>query len=203
MGDIVGTKGLVIGVDKKASHVRQYSSPSFQIIEGDVVEVSLDTPLDLVHSRYVLIHNRDDHLILEKIRTLLKPGGYIVLEEPDFTSAKLLNTSPDNPHHKVNMAICQMFSDAGLDPAYGINLPVKMINVGFELVYVDSTLHLCSGNSPVSNLMAESAIALSQNYTATGIVNGQDIERYVENAHNRNFWSIYYSTISVVGKIAP
>ena len=194
----VGKSGLVIGVDKKPVYLQQCSLPPYDIRKGDFLEVDLNGPLDLVYGRYCLIHNKDITAFLHKIHRMLQPNGYAVLEEPDFTSAKLLDTNSDPSHTRVNAAICKMFLDYGLDPGYGLRLPQNLLGAGFQIVEIHSTLHLCEGKSPIANLMAESAMVLSQEYQKTGEASAEDIHEYVANAHDPEFWSVYYSTISII-----
>jgi SAM-dependent methyltransferase len=200
VGERVGTSGKVFGVEKKPIYLGGFSSPPYDIREGDFLEVGIDGPLDLVYGRYFLIHNRNNIDYLRKIHGLLKPDGYAVLEEPDFTSAKLLNDGSDPSHHRVNSAICKMFLDYGLDPGYGLRLPQNLRMAGFQIFETNSTIHLCEGKSPIANLMAESALALSQEYQKTGEATADDIHQYVANAHNPDFWSVYYSTTSIIAQ---
>ena len=200
MGETVGQAGLVIGVDKKTAYLREFSFPPYDIREGTFLEVPIEASFDLVHGRYVLTHNKNDQDILRKIYCLLKPGGYAVLEEPDFSSAKFLNDPSDISHQKVNSAICKVFVDYGLDAAYGIRLPQKVRASGLTIVETHSSIHLCEGGSPIANLMAESAHVLSHEYLATGEATEEDIQHYVRNAHDPEYWSVYYSTVSVIAQ---
>lgn len=200
IGKKVGPSGLVIGVDKKPHYLGEYSSPPFDIREGDFLEVELVGPFDLIYARYFLIHNKRNMDSLLKIHGLLKPDGYAVLEEPDFTSAKYLNDSSETSHQRVNSAICKMFVDFGLDPAYGIRLPQRLRAAGFAILDAHSTIHLCAGNSPIAKLMGKSALALSQEYLKTGEATEKDIQKYEQNTHNPGYWSVYYSTTSLIAK---
>jgi len=112
-----------------------------------------------------------------------------------------LDDHQDEPHSRVNSAMCQMFVDLGLDPGYALRLPQKLQTCGFEIVETRATMHLCEGNSPIANVMAESALALHQRYCATGKCSNQDIHRYVQNAQTRGFWAVYHSTVSIIAKI--
>ena len=89
MGSQVGPTGLAVGVDKKIAYLHKVDSPPVRIYQGSFLEVPLEPSFDLLHSRYVLIHNQEERTILEKMYTLLKPGGWALFEEPDFTSATL------------------------------------------------------------------------------------------------------------------
>jgi SAM-dependent methyltransferase len=200
LGTQVGVNGKVIGIDKKTTYLQDFPSPPYDILEGNFLGVSINHPLDLVHARYVLIHNHQDIDILRKIHHLLKPGSLAVFEEPDFTSAKLLDDRPDAPHSRVNSAMCQMFVDLRLDPGYALRLPQKLQTCGFEILETRSTMHLCEGNSPITNVMAESALALRHRYCETGQCSDQDIHHYVQNAHTPGFWAVYHSTVSIIAK---
>ena len=62
-------------------------------------------------------------------------------------------------------------------------------------------IHLSQGNQPISLLMAESALVLRKEYIGTGFATDQDIDRYVALAHDITHWSLYYSTVSVLGRV--
>lgn len=201
MGNRVGSDGLVIAVDKKAAYLNRFTHAPYRVLEGDFLTVACEQPVDLLHGRYVLIHNRQDDAMLGKIRSLVKPGGYVVLEEPDFTSGKHLNPLADPSHRRVNEAICRMFENAGLDPGYGLALPRKLAAAGMIVVRTHGAMHLCPGQSPVAGVMAESALVLRQEYTGTGITTDEDIDHYVANASDPQYWSVYYSTVSVTARV--
>jgi SAM-dependent methyltransferase len=168
LGAQVGANGMVIGIDKNTTYLRGFSTLPYDIREGTFLDVSINHSLDLVHARYVLIHNHHDMDILHKILRLSKPGSMAVFEEPDFTSAKLLDAHPDDPHSRVNSAMCYMFVDLKLDLGYALRLPQKLQTCGYEIIETRSTRYLCEGNSPIANVMAESALALRKRYCETG-----------------------------------
>lgn len=200
MGARVGREGLVVALDKKTTYLRRFSSPPYRLVEGDILTVPLDVTVDVLHARYVLIHNKQDENILKNIRGHIRSGGFVVLEEPDFTSALRLNPGGDAADQRVNEAICRMFVNTGLDPAYGLTLPGKVAEAGFEVQQSRAIMHLCPGNSPIARMMAESAIALRKEYAATGMATDQDIDQYVAHANDNRRWSIYYSTVSVIAR---
>jgi len=114
LGEQVGPTGLAIGVDKKTTYLQDFHTSPFQIYESTFLEVLLEQLFHLIHGRYVLIHNQEDMAILRKMFALLKPGGWAVFEEPDFTSTTLLHQKKETPQARVNLAICQMFVNMGL-----------------------------------------------------------------------------------------
>jgi hypothetical protein len=136
--------------------------------------------------------------MLKKLCSLLKPGGFLVAEEPDFTCAKLLNRGGDPSQQRVNDAICRMFEQMQLDPAYGLSLPAKVAAEGLQVVRVVADLHLNRGGDAMGRMMGESTRALGDKYLATGNAGPADIEKYIENSNKDGFWAVYHSTVSVV-----
>lgn len=198
MGNAVGEGGEVVAVDTNTNHLRQVSNTPFRIVSDDFLEASIEGAFDLAHCRYVLIHNRQSQALLEKLSALIKPSGCLVVEEPDFTSARLLNKDPDLSQQRVNNAICRMFEQMQLDPAYGLSLPAKIEAAGLQVQRVDSRIHLNRGGDKLARMMGESTRALRDKYIATGEASGADIEKYIENASNDRFWAVYYSTVTVI-----
>ena len=200
MGSVIGDRGQVVAVDTNTNHIRHLSAVPYQVVEGDFLGVSLESEFDLAHCRYVLIHNRRCQDMLNRLCAIVKPGGFLVLEEPDFTSAKLLNHVGDAAQQHVNNAICRMFEQMGLDPAFGLGLPRKLAGEGLRILRADSRIHLNRGGDPIARMMGESTRALRDKYVGTGEADGADIDKYIENANNDRFWSVYYSTVSVVAE---
>lgn len=198
IGKRVGPEGLAVGIDKQAQHLHELSSLPYHIYEGQFLEVPLDYSFDLIHVRYVLIHNPMDEEMLKKMFTLLKPGGWAVIEEPDFTSATLPDPGDASPQAGVNRAMCRMFTGIGLHPEYGLLLPSKLEAAGFHTVRTQSIMHLCAGDSPIARVMGESALVLQEEYCRTGLCSPEDIQHYVNLSRTPSHWSVYHSTTSTI-----
>ena len=203
LGDRVGPKGLAVGVDKNTTYLQDFTSRPFQIYKDTFLEVALPHSFDLIHGRYILIHNQSDIDILQKMFSLLKSGGWALFEEPDFTSAMLMNLESEESQAKVNRAMCQMFLNAGLDPAYALGLPQKLVQAGFHVERAQSAMHLCPGNSPMAQVMSESAVVLEQDYCDTGLCSPEDIQQYVRRSQDSAHWAVYHSTTSVIVRKLP
>lgn len=200
MEEKAGPGGRVVGIDKNTQYIQNRNSPPFDIIQGDFSDLTFNEPFHVAHARYVLIHNHEAREMIPKIKQALKPGGLAVLEEPDFTVATFLNNPADHAQARVNRAICKMFSNLDLNPAYGLTLPQKLTAAGFEVLEVISRLHLAPGLSPVAKVMGASAAALRAPYLATGEANKPDLDQYIANTQNPEYWTVYYSTISVIAR---
>jgi SAM-dependent methyltransferase len=201
MGHAVGSGGRVVAVDTNTNHIRHLSGVPYQVIEGDFLDVALEGEFDLAHCRYVLIHNRRSQEMLKKLCALIRLGGFLVIEEPDFTSSMLLNQAGDLSQQRVNNAICRMFEQMQLDPAFGLGLPRMIAAEGLRILRVDARIHLSRGGDTIARMMGESTRALRDKYVGTGEADGADIEKYIENANDDRFWAVYYSTVSVIAQV--
>ena len=200
LGERVGRDGRTVGIDKKTTYLKQFTASPYEVVEGDVLELELIGPFDLIHSRYVLIHNCSAPEILVKLKTLLKPGGHLVLEEPDFESAEWIDDKYRSAGEKVNEAIRGMFNNMSLDPGFGKRLPWLVSQLGLAVIHVETISHLEAGGSPVALVMADSAEVLRNKYLSTGKATNNDVDSYIEGARNIRTWANYYATVGVIAR---
>ncbi len=92
LAEMVGSKGRVVGVDFNESAVRQARSAitmlglnNVEVVVGDVHDrdlALLDGPFDLVYTRCFLMHQGDTARTLARLTELVRPGGWILCQEP-------------------------------------------------------------------------------------------------------------------------
>jgi ubiquinone/menaquinone biosynthesis C-methylase UbiE len=95
LAEMVGPAGSVTGVDVSAAQLEQGRNlcKSDGITNAIFVEASAtatDLPrnsFDLVYCRYLLLHLVDPSACLREMMEILKPGGTLVVEDGDLTSA--------------------------------------------------------------------------------------------------------------------
>jgi len=187
-----GSKGSLLGIDIDTSFFKDKDVP---LMQGDILDLEIEQKFDLIHLRYVLIHNTNPQAILSKLSTLLKPNGKLVIEEPDFTLAKWIDSEHMSACKRVNSAICKMFNNKGLKAHYGSITHLHLQELGLEIEENSSYLHLCSGKENVAKLMASSARALAKEYVETKLCSHEDIDRYIEACENSESLAVYYATI--------
>ncbi|WP_218596647.1 methyltransferase domain-containing protein [Chroogloeocystis siderophila] len=94
---------------------------------------------DLIHARYVLIHLPDFHVALSRMIDLRKPGGWLVIEEPDFSTARAIALKAAACHsvNRVNPAISRMFASRGMNYALGVKIPAICQHLGLQQLSVE------------------------------------------------------------------
>jgi len=198
LGERVGPEGLAVGVDRSTDFLGEFNRRPYRIEQVDVLNFETNERFDLIHVRYVLIHNKNPASLLARLKTLLAPGGCIVAEEPDFEASVWHDDTYAEPCNRVNEAIHALFADGGMDPGYGRRLPAQLSDIGMSLDHVETNAHTIPGKSPVAESMAVSTIALMQKYLNTGKASRHDLDLYVRGARDPGSLATYYATVSVV-----
>jgi ubiquinone/menaquinone biosynthesis C-methylase UbiE len=205
MGEVVGPMGQVVAVDLDPKFLGESRQSKVEIVRADIRTAQFpEQSFDLVHARYVLIHLPDYEVALTKMVDSLKPGGWLVLEEPDFSASRGItgNEQELESLRKVNQAIEQMYTTRGLDYELGLKLPALMQRRGLQRLTVENDVPLCRGGSGIATVMKLSTEQLREKYLATGVVGPSDLEQYCRFADDLNSWAIYYATIAVSGRKA-
>ena len=205
MGEVVGSTGRVVGVDLDPKFLREVDRPNVSIVRADIRTAQLSQQsFDVVHARYVLIHLADYEVALTTMLDCLKPGGWLVLEEPDFSASRGIVGEEEDlaSFYKVSQAIAKMYATLMMDYALGLKLPALLQRRGLQDLVVENDAPLCAGRSGMARVMKMSAEQLREKYLATGVVEQSDLERYCRFADDPSTWAIYYATIAVSGRKA-
>lgn len=202
LGDLVGPFGSVVALDVDPRFLGLDIRANVEIVRHDIREWEGRSNFDLVHARYVLIHMPDPELAIERMLASIKPGGWVVLEEPDFLAARFAGGAAEfaGAFQRVNAAIEAMFRSRSMDPALGASLPAALGRLGLTSIHVESEAHLAPGGSPMALMMKASTVQLRAKYVATGLANDADIEGYLRFAEDANSWGIYYATVRVLAR---
>jgi ubiquinone/menaquinone biosynthesis C-methylase UbiE len=205
MGVVAGPTGQVVAVDLNPKFLGESRQSKVEIIRADIRTAQFpEQSFDLIHARYVLIHLPDYEVALTKMLDSLKPGGWLVLEEPDFSASRGITGDEQELEslRKVNQAIKQMYATRGSDYELGLKLPALMQRRGLQHLTVENDAPLCAGGSGIATVMKLSTEQLWEKYLATGVVGPSELERYCRFADDPNSWAVYYATIAVSGRKA-
>jgi len=132
----------------------------------------------------------------------LKPGGWLIIEEPDFSAARAISGDEQEIRSvaSVNRAILRMFTSKGMDPSLGERLPGLLQAVGLRNLRVENDAPIAQGACGFAQMMQMSARQLQTKYVATSEATAQDIENYCKFAQDPVSSAIYYATVGVLGQ---
>ncbi len=202
----VGPSGRVVALDSNPRFLLNSGSSTIEILQGDICEMELaPATFDLVHARYVMIHIAEYQAAFERMLRCVKPGGWVIMEEPEFEGARAV-TGPDEARAafgRVTVAIKRMFMSIGMDYALGAKLPALFQQHHLSQLTVEYEGHLSAGGGLIPQLMKLSAQQLRAKYVATGMVADTDIDLYCSLADDPEAWAMYYATVAVSGWWQP
>jgi SAM-dependent methyltransferase len=94
LADLVGAEGHVVGIDASAAQLAQARAllhadgSHVSLVEASATATGLEPEsFDLVYCRFLLIHLPEPEQCLREMHALLKPGGILVCEDGDLTTA--------------------------------------------------------------------------------------------------------------------
>jgi SAM-dependent methyltransferase len=94
LAELVGPQGHIVGIDASAAQLDQARAQlhpgggNISFVEASATNTGLPPEsFDLVYCRFLLIHLPEPERALAEMRALLRPGGILVCEDGDLTSA--------------------------------------------------------------------------------------------------------------------
>jgi SAM-dependent methyltransferase len=94
LAELVGPRGHVVGIDASAAQLDQararlhLGGSNVSFVEASATDTGLPRgSFDLVYCRFLLIHLPEPERCLREMHALLKPGGVLVCEDGDLTTA--------------------------------------------------------------------------------------------------------------------
>jgi SAM-dependent methyltransferase len=197
LSNVVGPTGRVVALDLNTRFAIPDDLARVDFRDQDIRTYDSEERFDLIHARYLLIHIPDFDRALARMVAHLQPGGWLVLEEPDFSAARGASGPPAlvASFDRVNQAIERMFVSRGMDHAFGLHLPKHIGDAGLCVVAVENDVPLVPGRSGVAAMMKKSAEQLRDKYIATGAATSEDVENYCQLSEAPSAWAIYYATV--------
>jgi 2-polyprenyl-3-methyl-5-hydroxy-6-metoxy-1,4-benzoquinol methylase len=135
----VGPAGRVVATDINTPFLEALDFANLDVRVHNIIEDQLEQgAFDLVHARGVLVHLSQRDTVLERMVSALKPGGLVLVEEPDNRS---FVADP-----RAGPALCELFAmllliaiqvATGIDAEYGGRLYADvcvfgLVDVGAE-----------------------------------------------------------------------
>ncbi len=85
LSEVVGPAGHVIATDLQIGLLTEIDAPNVEVVRHDIrADTFPPGSFDLIHARAVLMHISPGADLLRRMVSWLAPGGWLVLEEPDF-----------------------------------------------------------------------------------------------------------------------
>jgi SAM-dependent methyltransferase len=139
----VGPEGRVLATDIDLQWAAAATGAPIEVRRHDVVR---DPPpaevFDLVHARLVLVHLPDRERALRAMIDVLRPGGWLLVEDADPALQPLSALDPFGPDealaNRLRSGFRALLTERGVDLGYGRKLPRLLRAAGLAEVAADA-----------------------------------------------------------------
>ncbi len=144
----VGPEGHVMAVDLEPALLAELSAPNLEVRRLDVVVDELpEAAFDLVHTRAVLVHIPQRDELIPRLVAALRPGGVLLLEEPDLSETL---TADEDVFAPALAAMYRPLFEAGLDVFWPATMTGRLEAAGLVGVNTLRELMTFTGGSPLA-----------------------------------------------------
>ncbi len=200
LADRVGPQGRVVASDLDTRYLDRLAAPNLEVRRIDVVRDPLGEDYDLVFGRAILHHVPERIAVVRRLAAAVRPGGRIVLVEPDFHPT----LATDSP---VLRAFWEGFlawaADQGIDYFIGRRLGLMLGDLGFEELSAHGETILFNGGSLPARYLGLTMRELEGPLRGSGLI-GQGVwAEAMALFDNPRFWTWQNSYVATIGRKPP
>jgi SAM-dependent methyltransferase len=184
MAERVGAAGRVLATDIDVSWAQAAAGSIVEVRRHDVAH---DAPpaesFDLVHARLVLVHVVDRDRALRSMVEVLRPGGWLLVEDADPALQPLSALDPQGPEdelaNRLRTGFRALLSGRGVDFAYGRRLPRLLRAAGLVDVAADAYFPVAMPDC--APLETATMAMVGDDLVENGVVTAEDLDRHLAN----------------------
>lgn len=179
----VGETGRVVVTDMDTRLLQPLAGPRCEVRRHDIGEEELEQgAFDLVHARNVLAHVPGRSAALRRMAAAAKPGGWVLLEEPDATTDGPEPTATAEKrelYSSVTDKIYRYLQQQDVDPFVGAALEQDLRGLGLAAVGAEGRSRVFRGGEhPEGSPHVAAFHQLRQTMVAAGAVADHELEAF-------------------------
>lgn len=178
--------GQVVALDLDLSLV-EVRAPNLELRAGDIVAGPVEpAAFDLVTARAVLHHVSDAQAAIANLVASLRPGGAILLIEPDFQPVAVAEPAEIRRFWEGWLTWSR---SQGIDYFIGRRLPETLARMGLEEVGATAETALYNGGSPWARYWERTVLELRDRLLGSGELDEASIEAFLACCVDPRWWT--------------
>jgi SAM-dependent methyltransferase len=182
----VAPEGVAVAVDLDLSLV-DADEPNLELRRADIVaEQPAKGEFDLVTSRAVLHHVADPQKALVNLVASVRPGGAVLLIEPDFLPVSVA----EPPEVRAFWKGWLLWSrEQGIDYLIGRRLPATLERLGLQDIEATAETAIYNGGSPWAMYWRLTVGELRPRLVASGKLANASIDTFLDHCADPSWWT--------------
>jgi SAM-dependent methyltransferase len=182
----VGAAGRVLASDLDTAWLPS-GEVGFEVLRHEVgVDEAPAGPFDLVHARLLLVHLPRRAEVLESLAEVLRPGGWLVVEDADPALQPLVCPDEYGPAQRlanqVQAGFRSLMAGRGAELAFGRTLPRLLREAGLEDVRAEAFFPVSSPACQVLQLATVHQVR--DGLVAAGLVTEAEVEQHLNDVRS-------------------
>ena len=170
--------GRLLITDLDIRFVEELANERVTVERHDVVaDPPPEGEFDLIHARLLLEHLPARDAVLDRLVAALRPGGYLLIEDYDWTP---YGTEPTSETiGRVTQAVLGFMAGAGFDPYFGRRLTGELASRGLAEVGVEGRVLAIGTDHPGAAFYRWSLVSLRDAIVAQGAVTEDEVDEVI------------------------
>lgn len=186
LAEQIAPDGQAVAVDLDLSLV-EARAPNLEVRKDDIVAGPVSPPdFDLVTARAVLHHVADAQKAIVNLVASGRPGGAILLIEPDFLPVTIAEPPEVRAFWEGWLAWSR---EQGIDYLIGRKLPVTLARLGLEDIEATAETALYNGGSPWATYWEQTIIEVRARLLASGRLDERSIDTFLGHCADATRWT--------------
>jgi SAM-dependent methyltransferase len=199
LAGLVSPSGRAVAVDIDLSLAAGH--PGLELRRHDILSEPVEPrDFDLVTARAVLHHLPDPGTAIANMLGSLRPGGWILLIEPDFLPVSVAEPEEVRVFWDGWLAWARR---RGIDYHVGRSLAPGLAALGLEDVAGDAETAVYNGGSPWADYWRRTIIELREELIGSGELDGRAIEAFLARCADPSWWTQTIAFTAVRARRTP
>jgi len=186
LAELVLPEGRAVAVDLDLSLIES-SAPNLEFREADILAGPVAPgDFDLVTARAILHHLARSDDAIANIAASVRPGGSILLIEPDFLPVSVAEPAPVAAFWQGWLAWSR---GEGIDYFIGRRLPRALAGLGMQRIEATAETALYNGGSLWAQYWMQTVVELRGRLLASGELDDQTIDVFLDHCADPQWWT--------------
>ena len=200
----VGPEGRVVATDLDTGFLEKLTEQNLEVRRHDILADPLEEKaFDLIHSRLVLdFFPERQHEVVSRLVAALRPGGWLVLEDFDWSPLPAGSPGPRSDLvRRVHAALRAVFPSG--TPELGRNLPLTLRAAGLTEVGADGRVQVGLSGTPAAAWWQLTLLALRPRLLELGRFSEAEVDDFLGASDDDGFSFLLPAMVTARGRRPP